>query len=90
MPFNPDDELTLRFSVNEINQIMGQLQEGPWKIVHPLITKINLQATQQEQEAAKQTAAARPANAPYTNGEMQPDVAVTGDSVGTIVLAKDE
>jgi len=57
-----------------------------------LINKINLRAAQQEQQAAKQTAAPpQPTtNAPYTNGEMQPDVAVTGDSVGTIVLAKDE
>ena len=98
MPFSPNDELNLRFTVTEWNSILGQLQEGPWKIVAPLINKINLQAAQQEQEAAKRAAAAQqqPADAPgiarppYTNGEMQPDIAVTGDSTGTIVLAKDE
>lgn len=69
MPFNPTDELTLRFTVTEINQIMAQLQEGPWKLVHPLITKINVQAAQQESQAAVPHTG--DISVGYTNGEMQ-------------------
>ena len=92
MPFNPTDELELRFTVAEWNSILAQLQEGKYKRMAPLISKINLQAAQLEhqqkvKEAAQQQEAAAPLG--YTNGQMQPDVAVTGDSVGTIVIAKD-
>jgi hypothetical protein len=73
MPFNPTDELTMRFTVSEWNAVLGQLQEGPWKIVAPLINKINIQAAQQE------TAQAQPpkpgVNPAYANGEMHADVA---------------
>ena len=69
MPFNPADELAMRFTVAEWNSILAQLQEGPWKIVAPLINKINLQAAQQE------TAQAKPGvNPNYANGEMHGDV----------------
>lgn len=71
MPFNPNDELEMRFAVSEWNQIIAQLQEGPYKTVAPLINKINLQAAQHEQ----QSAAAQPEVAgdiTYTNGEIQP------------------
>lgn len=69
MPFNPSDELTMRFTVTEWNQILGQLQEGPYKIVAPLINQINLQAAQQEKAAsAPQTVQA--GDIIYTNGEL--------------------
>jgi hypothetical protein len=61
MPFSPNDELTMRFTVSEWNQVLAQLQEGPWKIVAPLINKINVQAAQHEKQSA----------GGYTNGGMQ-------------------
>lgn len=80
MPFNPTDELTMRFTVTEWNQVIGQLQEGAYKIVAPLINKINLQAAQHEREAQTASAAGEPQTAgdiTYTNGELlqpQPDL----------------
>lgn len=59
-PFNPNDELNIRLTANEWNQVLGQLQEGPWKIVAPLIGKIQMQAAQ-AQEPRTVT----------TNGELQ-------------------
>jgi hypothetical protein len=88
MPFNPTDELTLRFSVTEVNQILGQLQEGPWRIVAPLITKINVQAAQQEQRGEMEvppppTGPPAPEGRPYTaeeisqaNGQWRGDIIV--------------
>ena len=73
MPFNPADELAMRFTVAEWNSILAQLQEGPWKIVAPLINKINLQAAQQETAQAQSV---KPGvNPAYANGEMHGDVA---------------
>lgn len=69
MPFKPSDELVMRFTASEWNQIIGQLQEGPYKIVAPLISKMNVQAVQQE----KQHEADEPVVAgdiTYTNGEL--------------------
>lgn len=66
MPFNSNDELEMRFTVSEWNQIIGQLQEGPYKITAPLINKINLQAAKHEQEQQK----AAPPGDGYTNGEL--------------------
>jgi hypothetical protein len=82
MPFNPNDELEMRFAVTEWNQIIAQLQEGPYKTVAPLINKINLQAAQHEREAQQaqqpQAAQAQPVgDITYTNGELlqpQPDL----------------
>lgn len=69
MPFNPNDELDMRFTVTEWNQIVAQLQEGPYKITAPLITKINLQAAKHEQEAAK-SGQQQAGDITYTNGEL--------------------
>lgn len=68
MPFNPNDELTMVFTVSEWNQVISQLQEGPYKITAPLINKINLQAAKHEQQQ-KQAG-----DITYTNGEMQPEL----------------
>jgi hypothetical protein len=84
MPFNPTDELNLNFTVAEWNQIIAQLQEGVYRIVAPLINKINVQAAQHEQRQ-KDLAAPGPPPFPvtppafpvapppagYTNGEMR-------------------
>lgn len=76
MPFKPSDELTMRFTASEWNQVIAQLQEGPYRLVAPLINKINIQAAQQEQAAnASQTVEA--GDITYTNGELlqaQPDL----------------
>jgi hypothetical protein len=95
MPFNPTDELNLNFTVAEWNQIIAQLQEGVYRIVAPLINKINVQAAQHEQRQ-KDLAAPGPPPFPaagYTNGEMrQPGpttIAVAGDQTGTITLTPD-
>jgi hypothetical protein len=95
MPFNPTDELDMRVNVAEWNLILTHLQEGVYKIVHPLINKINLQAAQhnaaKEQQDAQEAAQQQAANAPYTNGEIaQEDFAIAGDSVGSVTLVKDE
>lgn len=77
MPFNPNDELTMRFTVVEWNQVIAQLQEGPYKITAPLINKINLQAAKHEQDAAK--AQPQPTgDITYTNGEMLSDEPLLG------------
>lgn len=71
MPFKPSDELVMRFTASEWNQIIGQLQEGPYKIVAPLISKMNIQAVQQEkqqQEGAQEPIVA--GDIAYTNGEL--------------------
>lgn len=71
MPFKPSDELVMRFTASEWNQIIGQLQEGPYKIVAPLISKMNIQAVQQEkqqQEGAQEPIVA--GDITYTNGEL--------------------
>lgn len=69
MPFNPTDELDMRFTVTEWNAIIAQLQEGPYKITAPLINKINMQAAKHEQEAAK-TQQVQAGDIAYTNGEL--------------------
>lgn len=75
MPFNPSDELTMIFTVSEWNQVIAQLQEGPYKITAPLINKINIQAAKHEQESRQQQQAGDIA---YTNGEMQSDEPLLG------------
>lgn len=64
MPFNPNDELTMRLTVNEWNQVIAVLNDGQYKIVAPLINKINVQAAQQERQAATLPPG-------FTNGEDQ-------------------
>ena len=74
MPFNPTDELEMRFTVTEWNAIIAQLQEGPYKITAPLINKINLQAAKHEQQTREPQQAG---DITYTNGELlhsQPDL----------------
>lgn len=77
MPFSPTDELDMRFTVSEWNAIIGQLQEGPYKITAPLINKINLQAAKHEQEQQKAANTQQAGDISYTNGELlhaQPDL----------------
>lgn len=74
MPFNQTDELDMRFTVAEWNQIIAQLQEGPYKITAPLINKINMQAAKHEQESAKPQAQ-QAGDISYVNGEEpRPDL----------------
>ena len=76
MPFDPHDELDMRFTVAEWNQVLRQLQEGKYKRMAPLINKINMQAAQHEaqrQAAAEASAIAQQQPAApigYTNGEI--------------------
>jgi hypothetical protein len=77
MPFNPNDELTMRFTVNEWNQVIAQLQEGPYKITAPLINKINLQAAQHERQAAGGDITARVVENGFDGGELPPDAPAT-------------
>ena len=44
MPFQPTDELTLKLTVAEWNQVIAQLNEGPYKTVAPIIQKVQMQA----------------------------------------------
>ncbi len=66
MPFSPQDELNIRFTVAEWNQIIALLNEAPTKIGMPLIQKLNMQAAMHEQQAA-----ARANPQPLANGEDQ-------------------
>jgi hypothetical protein len=96
MPFNSNDELDMRVTVAEWNVILTHLQEGVYRIVHPLINKINLQGAQhnaakEAQEAREFEQQAAATNAGYTNGEIsQPDIALAGDSTGTVTLVPDK
>ena len=56
--FQPTEEIVIKLTVQEWNQILMQLQDGPWKTVNPLIGKISSQA----QAATTQ--------GQYTNGEV--------------------
>lgn len=51
MPFSPNDELTMRFTVAEWNTIIAVLADGTYKTVFPLIQKINMQAAQHNAQA---------------------------------------
>jgi len=44
----PNDELTIRLTANEWNQVLAQLSEGPFRIVAPLIQKIRDQGMAHE------------------------------------------
>ena len=79
MPFKPTDELTMRFTASEWNQVIAQLQEGPYRLVAPLINKINMQAAQQEQAAAGQPVVA--GDVTYTNGELTEEKPPFGPSL---------
>ena len=87
MPFNATDELTMNLSVVEWNQVLAQLAEGPYRIVAPLINKINIQAAQHEQASRIPAGAGLAAGEQqtvdfgYTNGAMltpQPDLTPGG------------
>ena len=75
MPFQPTDELTLKLTVAEWNQVIAQLNEGVHKIVAPLIQKISIQAAQHE-KASQQG---------FINGEVregdQPAPPVPGTTI---------
>lgn len=47
MPFEPTDELTITLSALEWNQVLGALNEGVYRIVSPIISKITAQCQQQ-------------------------------------------
>jgi hypothetical protein len=66
MPFQPTDEITLRLTVTEWNQIIAQLHEGTYKVMAPLINKINVQAAQHEKASQEQAA--------FANGEVKSDI----------------
>lgn len=65
MPFQPTDELPIRLTVLEWNQIITALGEEKQRIANPLINKINQQAAQLEQQSQQPG---------FTNGEMKSDV----------------
>jgi hypothetical protein len=50
---SPDDDLTIRLTVAEWNQIMGMLGEQRYQLVAGLIAKINEQAAAQTAENVK-------------------------------------
>ena len=54
MPFQPTDELTLKLTVAEWNQVIAQLNEGPYKTVAPIIQKVQMQAAQHEKASQPQ------------------------------------
>jgi hypothetical protein len=60
-PFNPGDVIAINLTANEWNLVLSQLQEGPWKIVAPLIGKIQMQAAQQQEQTQVQG---------FANGEI--------------------
>lgn len=90
MPFKPSDELVMRFTVTEWNEIVAQLREGAYKTVAPLINKITVQAAQLEQEAAKAQTQAVETTTGYTNGELPPQPDLIGDIRAEVVGAKSE
>jgi hypothetical protein len=47
------DEITVRMTAAEWNQAMAILAEGPYRIVAPLLTKIQQQALAQDNRAAQ-------------------------------------
>jgi hypothetical protein len=59
MPFHPTDELPVLLTITEWNQIIGELQNSPYRIAAPLINKINQQAANHEKSS-------------YQNGEVTP------------------
>jgi hypothetical protein len=62
--FEPTDELTIRLSVAEWNQIMGMLGEQKYSLVNELIRKINEQATAQHDAGARFAGKGLPADGP--------------------------
>lgn len=66
MPFQPTDEITLRLTVADWNQIINQLHEGSYKLVAPLIQKITVQAAAHEKASQEQ--------AGFANGEIKSDI----------------
>jgi hypothetical protein len=53
MPFQPTDELSIRMTVAEWNQIMAQLQKSPYEVAAPLIGKITSQANAAQAQQAQ-------------------------------------
>jgi hypothetical protein len=51
--FEPTDELTIKLTVAEWNQVMGMLGEQKYSLVNGLIRKINEQATAQHDAGAR-------------------------------------
>lgn len=78
MPFQPTDELTMRLTVAEWNQVIAQLNEGPYKIVAPLIQKINVQAAQHEQRSQQPQPS-------FTNGELKDEKDVAAPTPPAII-----
>lgn len=50
----PTDDLTIRLSINEWNQVLGVLGQEPYVKVASLIQRINVQAQQQAQSEEPQ------------------------------------
>lgn len=56
----PTDQITVTLTATEWNQVLAQLAEGPFRIVAPLLGKIQQQATAQ-------------GGAAVPDGALQPD-----------------
>lgn len=93
MPFQPTDELPIRLSVTEWNQIIAALHEEKYRISNPLINKINTQAAQHEQNQLLAQQQATPPQPPggqpapqepqpsaYANGELRGDIGPMPDA----------
>ena len=76
MPFQPTDELTLKLTVAEWNEVIAQLGEGKHRVVGPLIQKISIQAAQHE--AASRTPG-------FINGEVKDETPTPPLPGGTLV-----
>ena len=77
MPFQPTDELTLKFTVAEWNLVIAQLNEGPYKTVAPLIQKIQMQAAQHEKASQEKQG--------FINGQMSEGDQTPALPAGTLI-----
>jgi hypothetical protein len=64
MPLNENDPLAITLTAAEWNQVLGLLQEGPYRIAAPLIAKIHKQGQAAGGEVLD--------HEPATNGTGQP------------------
>jgi hypothetical protein len=61
----PDDGITIRLTASEVNAVLVQLGEGPFRIVAPLITKIREQALAHDQATMPNGPAAEDLRVPH-------------------------
>lgn len=84
MPFQVTDELAINLTVGEWNQVIAALQEEKQRIANPIINKINLQASQHEQNQAVKEQQATPQMAPTPDGQPLPPIYANGELRGDI------